>query len=194
MTHDYAKKNKTGKKKPKANKTKPKPAPQNRVPGWAWLLTGIVIGVFISFLGFLADIPAQSKPADSTALIDKPDIKPQDDKPTTRFDFYTLLPEREVIVPDEQPRQTANNKPPQEIIYILQAGSFKQAADADRLRAKLILLGLETKVEAVSGQGNGTWHRVQVGPFKSRSRLSKTRSLLINEGIETLLLKRKVGV
>ena len=76
---------------------------------------------------------------------------------------------------------------------MLQAGSFKHAEDADRLRAKLILLGLDTKVEAVSGKGKGTWHRVQVGPFKSRSRLSKARNTLIAQGIETLLLKKKVS-
>nr|WP_246386788.1 SPOR domain-containing protein [Litorivivens lipolytica] len=74
----------------------------------------------------------------------------------------------------------------------MQAGSFKTNADADRRRAELLLLGLEAKIEAVEANGD-TWHRVYVGPFTSRSKLSKARTTLISEGIETLLLKRKVA-
>lgn len=196
MTHDFAKKpKKTAKsaKQPNRQNARTKASPKSQVPGWVWLFTGIATGIFLCFLAFLADITPQQKPAQSPAAADNSNKAnaQQEAQNTTRFDFYTLLPEREVIVPEDQ-SSNANNQPQQEIIYILQAGSFKNAEDADRLRAKLILLGLEVKVEAVSGKGNGTWHRVQVGPFKSRSKLSATRNTLIAEGIETLLLKRKV--
>ena len=184
MTHDFAKKPKAA-----ATKSKKKAKPKSQVPGWVWLFTGIVTGIFICFLAYLADITPAKKPAKAETTTSKP-AKQEEEESTTRFDFYTLLPEREVIVPEEQP--DTSGKPQQEIIYMLQAGSFKSAEDADRLRAKLILLGLDTKVEAVSGKGKGTWHRVQVGPFKSRSKLSAARNTLITEGIETLLLKRKI--
>lgn len=193
MTHDFAKKPKTDAKKPKKTKrqnTRAKNNSKNQVPGWVWLFTGIVAGIFLCFLAFLADITPEKKPASHQPVIEKNSAEQQPEN-TTRFDFYTLLPEREVIVPEQQ-TNSDNRQPQQEVIYMLQAGSFKNSEDADRLRAKLILLGLDTKVEAVSGKGNGTWHRVQVGPFKSRSKLSATRNTLIAEGIETLLLKRKV--
>lgn len=185
MTHDFAKKSKKNNKKSRhSNK------PKSQVPGWVWLFTGIVAGLFISFLGYLADIKpstsqeTQPKKQQTTAGSEK-----KDSPLATRFEFYTLLPEREIIVPIDE---TSNEQTQQKLIYILQAGSFKNADDADRLRAKLILLGLDTKVESVNGQGKGTWHRVQVGPFSSRSKLSKARNTLISHNIETLLLKRKI--
>lgn len=193
MTHDFAKKPKKdtkNAKKPNRQNSRTKHSPKSQVPGWVWLFTGIVAGIFLCFLAFLADITPEKKKPTSNAVIENSDVA-QEPESTTRFDFYTLLPEREVIVPEQQTRHD-DSQPQQEIIYILQAGSFKNADDADRLRAKLILLGLNAKVEAVSGKGNGTWHRVQVGPFKSRSKLSATRNTLIAEGIETLLLKRKI--
>ena len=191
MTHDFAKKPKSDSKGKKRNSSR-KPAAKSQVPGWVWLFTGIVTGLFIAFLAHLAEITPQSQEQAKKVAGSKPKTKTQSkqDKPTTSFEFYTLLPEREVIVPVEE--SSDSDKPKEQIIYILQAGSFKSAADADRLRAKLILLGMDTKVEEVTGKGDGTWHRVQVGPFVSRSKLSKARNTLISNNIETLLLKRKV--
>lgn len=187
MTHDFAKKPRATKKRKKTSKS--------QVPGWVWLFTGIVAGVFISFLGFLADLTPEEPPAEVTAKSSNQVNAKVSDKINrtiaTKFDFYTLLPEREVIVPVE--REEPTGKPSQPTIYILQAGSFKAARDADRLRAKLLLLGLEAKVDAVSVASGDVWHRVQVGPFKDRSQLSKARGTLIDQGIDTLLLKRKAG-
>lgn len=184
MTHDYAKK-----KKPAARKSK---ARKSQVPAWVWLFTGVVTGVFISFLTFLADLtPDKAGASASKPATSKKADKPKSTTTTTKFDFYTLLPEREVIVPDE-PKATSA-EPEEEIVYMLQAGSFKSAEDADRLRAKLILKGMDVKVEAVTVNGGDQWHRVQVGPFHDRSSLSKARSDLISEGIDTLLMKRKAG-
>jgi cell division protein FtsN len=74
-------------------------------------------------------------------------------------------------------------------VYLLQAGSFRQQDDADRRRAELLLLGLEPKVEEASGD-NGRWFRVYLGPFESRSRMAKARSLTAAQDIDTLVLKR----
>ena len=186
MTHDFAKAPKATKKKTASKK---KAAPKRQVPGWVWLFTGIAVGVFISFLGFLADITPDSatEQADKPAAASKK-AKREEKDTGTRFDFYTLLPELEVIVPDETPTQ---RKPAKATTYILQAGSFKHATDADRLRAKLILWGLDAKVEAAKVANGDIWHRVLVGPFKDRSRLSKARSILIENGINSLLYTLK---
>ncbi|ARN74395.1 SPOR domain-containing protein [Oceanicoccus sagamiensis] len=182
MTHDFAKKPKATKKK-KPRKTKSK----SQVPGWVWLFTGIVTGLFISFLAYLADITPEEAPAELSNTVEKA----ADDVKTiaTQFDFYTLLPEREVIVEVEQ--EETGNQPPEATVYILQAGSFKKAEDGDRLRAQLILLGLDARVEAITSANGDVWHRVQVGPFEDRSQLAKARGTLIDKGIDTLLLKRK---
>ncbi len=193
MSHDFAKKRKPTKKRPAAKKT--------QVPGWVWLFTGLVFGLFIAFLVYLADLsPAaiESVEQDSVAKPAKASTKPEaktgknsDNKRNKpRFDFYTLLPEREVPVADIPEEEL---RPKQQYIYILQAGSFRNYDDADRLRAKLILMGMDAKIETGSGRGGETWHRILVGPFKSRSKYAKARSTLVNKGIDTLLIKRKVG-
>ncbi|WP_235015313.1 SPOR domain-containing protein [Oceanicoccus sp. KOV_DT_Chl] len=164
-----------------------KATPQSQVPGWVWLFTGIVTGLFISFLAYLADITPTPAPGNVTAKVEE--VKQEAKKLTTKFDFYTLLPEREVIVASEDDEAEFIEKQ-KSLIYILQAGSFKKAADADRLRAKLILMGLDANVDEVAN-ANGNWHRVQVGPFTDRSKLAKARNTLISQGIDTLLLKRK---
>ena len=192
MSHDFAKKPKSDGHKKKAATSKAD-RPKTTVPGWVWLLTGMVAGGFISFLVFLADITPQPAPIENSQPkpVAKQQSKPEEPKDNdTRFDFYTLLPEREVIVPEQE--KAAGNTPTQRYQYILQAGSFRQSADADRLRAKLIMMGMDVKVDAVKGRGGDIWHRVQVGPYTSRSKLSKARNNLLNQGIETMLLKRKI--
>ncbi|HCS28949.1 MAG TPA: SPOR domain-containing protein [Spongiibacteraceae bacterium] len=160
-------------------------------PSWVVFCAGALCGGFLTFLIFLGGVDNQ--PGNNTkqeaAVAPKPAKPDKKTDSNTQFDFFTLLPEREVIVPDEQPRDVAAST--EQYNYILQAGSFKTGKDADRRRAELLLLGLEAKIEAVEANGD-TWHRVYVGPFTSRSKLSKARSTLISEGIETLLLKRKL--
>ncbi len=125
---------------------------------------------------------------------------PEPDAPTpdkqaeeTYFEFYTLLPESEVIVPSHDEMVTTPSTPEstESITYMLQAGSFRNAADADRLRARLLLMGLEAKVQTVSVRQGETWHRVQVGPFKTTQTTQKAQTMLTNANIETLLLKLK---
>jgi cell division protein FtsN len=206
-------------------------AARPQVPGWAWLVAGIAVGLFVSFLVKLAGTPANNvatsalkngekisksatletkaaanKATEKSADVDKSAEKNGDKttvtetKPATRFDFYTLLPEREVIVPNEREaikpgdkQKTAagqNTAADADESLFLQVGSFRSAQEADRRRAQIILLGLEAKVESVLANGD-TWYRVQSGPFTSRDKLSKARNQLSAEGIESLLLKQK---
>lgn len=160
----------------------------SKVPGWVWFFSGTVSGLFIAFLAWLAGaVPdPQAVPVAKTKA--KPAEQQAAARANTRFDFYTLLPEREIIVPEEQSRPLPEPKDP--VSYILQAGSFKRAEDAERRRAELALLGLEARVEAVNANGD-TWHRVQVGPFDNRSKLAKARNTLVSNGIDTLLIKKK---
>ena len=91
--------------------------------------------------------------------------------------------------PDEmqKPRDSVSQATSEQ--YLLQAGSFRQREDADRRRAELLLLGLEPQVEEATGD-NGRWYRVYLGPYSSRSEMSRARSLTAGQDIDTLLLKR----
>jgi cell division protein FtsN len=180
MPQDYAKKHKpaTSKRTRAAGRgSRSQPASPRR-----WFFAGLACGVFLSALVWLAS--QQPELVDSVAAVGKPTAA-KNSAPKPTFDFYTLLPEQQVEV-DVEPRasdQGSQRTPIDQ--YLLQAGSFQLAEDADRRRAELILLGLEARVQETQGS-NGRWFRVYVGPFESRSRLEKARSLTAQQGIDTL--------
>lgn len=181
-----------GASRKKSRGASPQRKPSNSAPSSAlrWFMSGLLTGILGCTILWLMvqqpDAPQRQQPqakakAESTAG--------QDDAHETQFDFFTLLPEREIsISPDEL--ETQNNLPEESVSYTLQAGSFRRSEDADRRRARLILLGLDARVDAIKNTGD-TWHRVYVGPFTSRSEMASARNLMISEGIETLLLKHR---
>ncbi len=177
MTRDYAKKNQA-----KRRKTK-----KSAAPGWVWLITGVFLGLLISTLAQLAKMPEKEveKAAAETA---KPEKQPRH-KP--KFDFYTLLRETEVMVPDGPDTERQIRESGSDTIFLLQAGSFKQQPDADSLRASLLLLNLTANIETFNASNGETWHRVLVGPFANNSQMASARGKLAANGIESLLLKRK---
>ncbi|WP_419834012.1 SPOR domain-containing protein [Endozoicomonas atrinae] len=172
------------------------------LPNWAWLLAGLVIGVFAAFLAGLTPSAKDVRTVAEQVKSSSGDDKKTDHQPV--FDFYTLLPESEVTVsiaepaavatktqsskPDQKPAATATSKPKK---YLLQAGSFRSAKDAERLRAQLLLEGLAPRVEKVSVGGGETWHRVQLGPFADRVSLQSAQKVLASQNIDSLLLQLK---
>lgn len=80
------------------------------------------------------------------------------------------------------PNQTAGNVPSEET-YFLQAGSFPNAVDADNLKAKLAILGIEASVQVVTVPDKGVWHRVHVGPYKGREEVKNALAILKQNGI-----------
>lgn len=191
MSRDYAKKS-----RPQSRRRTP---PKRELPGWLWLFVGSILGAFVTFLIYLWGIaPPPSSGANSTAEVTKTEpAAPKTPKP--RFDFYKLLQESEVIVPATEPPQLGERPPAAtdsaaEIMeYILQVGSFSNRADADRLRAQLIMLNLDASIEQVSIRNGEIWHRVMVGPFTDQTRLNTARSILVTNQYNALMLKRAKG-
>ncbi|MEE4192227.1 MAG: SPOR domain-containing protein [Halieaceae bacterium] len=187
MTRDFANKGSTTRG---TARTKPANASrrQSQAPAiapWPWFLAGLLCGVFLSGLVWLASQRPDTA-AEQAVVARESSEKP---RPRPRFDFYTLLPEQRIDV-DINPEAMANTSAPSDE-FLLQAGSFKQAEDADRRRAQLLLLGLTANVEEATTD-NGRWFRVYIGPFESRSALQSARNRTAQEGIDTLLLKRPV--
>ncbi len=190
MARDYAKRSgpHNGRRAPPARR---KAAPAKASGGQAkWFGTGVLTGVFLSFLVYLGTLP-KTEPGSST---DASAAKTAEPAPQPRFDFYTMLPEQGMAEDYERPAARAEDRRPattQEAstYYLLQAGSFRQAEDAERRRAELILLGLEPSIQENSSD-NGRWFRVYLGPFDSHAKMSKARGLTAGQGIDTLLLKR----
>ena len=73
--------------------------------------------------------------------------------------------------------------------YVLQVGSFRNANEAERRRARLALLGLEARVQTIVIDGEATWHRVQVGPYDELDTLNDARVRLRENDIEAMALK-----
>jgi cell division protein FtsN len=162
--------------------------------------------LFIAFLVYLQMRPQQTHGGRTLALQKPPaaETAPQrrasnaesaPPSPKPRFDFYNLLPEMEVIVPENEISGTPTRQGVRRVeepgTYLLQAGSFRSAKQADQLRAKLALLGLETSIQTVSSDSRQAWHRVRVGPFENLKDLNTARSLLKQNGVDAILIRLK---
>lgn len=113
--------------------------------------------------------------------------KPSDAKP--RFDFYKILPGTEEPATDQQFRDAQKRPSAAKEAFFLQAGAFQSAPDADNLKARLALLGVEATVQTTTLPDRGTWHRVRIGPYTSVEALARTRDTLKQNGVETTLIK-----
>jgi cell division protein FtsN len=71
---------------------------------------------------------------------------------------------------------------------VLQAGSYKNFADADRIRAQLALQGIESKVQKVSVD-NDTWHRIRIGPISNLDELNRLRDRLRKADVDVLVIR-----
>ena len=168
---------------------------QTSLPAWVWLFTGVITGLFLAFLYHLVSI----KPSDEQLKgIQISSSDNANSKSSGKFDFYTLLPGREVVAPEtEQPVSTqkpgvqspVNTAPPQQLL--IQTGSFRSAQEADHRRAQLILLGLDVQVQKVELNPGETWHRVQIGPFNTGSDLSQAKQTLAENKIEHIVVRLK---
>lgn len=157
---------------------------QPRVPAWVWLFTGGVLGAFIMFLMRLSEVESPEKTAQS-----KPTIAKTAAPAKPRLDFYELLKETTVNVPEPLTSGEKNSAAEANFEYMLQAASFHRKKDAEHLRAELILLNMNADIEQVTVNGKA-WHRVLVGPFVSRSKLAQARSTLVSNNINPLTQKR----
>jgi cell division protein FtsN len=176
---------------------------RRKSPPWIWALAGLAVGLFVAFLVFLKvqPVPVQEQPIALPGAMDRElqehstEKKPVAPPPKPRFDFYNLLPEMEVIVPEQEitgkPTQAGVKKVEQPGTYLLQAGSFRKLSQADQLRARLALLGLETNIQTVSVDDRQTWHRVRVGPFNNLRDLNEARSVLKKNGVDAILIRLK---
>lgn len=291
MSRDYIP---PSRRKPNARNTRVKPS-RKTIPGWLWMVGGVLIGVLVNGIINLGDDDAtkaqdtaeQEEAAKKLREEDSPEKGAPAHKP--RFDFYTLLKESEVIVPDENgniptakpvviaepdkgaadmkdmleketeeledskvaeatlkpstdgqqttpaatetkpaapqtasvepvaaletlpaetlptetlPPETLPKSPPEPAkpqpapappgeVFVLQAGSFKNAADADSVRASLLLLNMHANIEKVTTGTGETWHRVVVGPYRNTTDLGNARALLSQNGIDSIQVKRK---
>lgn len=181
---------KTSKKKSTAKKAR------KRTPGWILLLAGSGIGgIIVAAAMYTFNVGQGDNHSSST--VEKKTAPAPKSKPTTaapeeeeqRFDFYTLLPKLEVIIPDSEIREEQERlKPKEDAVYMIQVGSFRNFVEAESMKAQLAFLGIEADIEAISSRGE-TWQRVRVGPFTEKRELNRIRNRLHANDYNTMLVK-----
>jgi len=138
-------------------------------------------------------IPAERGPPDKAARPPATSSEKKPDSPapesTSRFEFYDVLPDAEVEVP-EQPTATRPAAPPpvsQPGTYVVQAGAFPNFAEADKVKARLALLGVVSEIQTADANG-ALFHRVRIGPIDNLDQLNRLRARLRQNGIEFLVI------
>ncbi len=133
---------------------------------------------------------AAAAPGAPQPLPGKPGDKVQE-KP--RFEFYKILPGSEEPVPQAAPKPAPAAPAPSGEALFLQAGAFQKPADADNLKARLALMGVEAGVQQVTLPEKGVMHRVRIGPYANPDEMAKARTLLAQNGIQASVVRVKDG-
>lgn len=181
-------------------------------PGWLWLLAGLALGLLVAFLFYLQQRPAAQPTAPATSAAstqanpppimsgkqDAREVRKQETAkalpppPKPRFDFYTILPEMEMPVPEQEITGQPREGVPQVEApgtYLLQVSAFRTRQQADQLKARLALLGLQSDIQTVTINNQETWHRVRVGPFSDLNALNTARARLKENQLDAILLR-----
>ncbi|MET4026587.1 cell division protein FtsN [Marinobacter sp. MBR-99] len=210
MARDYAKKDRPAgrgaaapkKAAPKPRKASPakRSAPSHSQHGalsFKWILSLAAVGGFVGFIVYLNTLPTgqesarPSQPAQQSAQPKTPapsTAKQEPSRPREQnFRFYDMLPESEVVPPKVQ--EYSPNPAQQDFNYIVQSGSFRSQADAERQRAQIAFQGLRAQVQRIDLESGSVWYRVNVGPFESRSQMNAAVDKLVSINIQPLVRK-----
>ncbi len=194
MSRDYKPRDqdkKIGLRRQKYGKQQPK------IALWKWMLIVAITISFVVFLVYLKTMPIKpinikqsSQTIENKVAADhekNPEIKQEPKGP--QFDFYTILPDKEVVVPEYEIKTRVREErvgKAKEAHYMMQAGSFKTAKEADNLRIKLASMGIESKVQK-GKVGSVNWYRVKLGPFAQADSISAIRSRLRQNNVDVVI-------
>lgn len=191
----------------------------NRMPAWLLVLVGMLLGAGLMLVVMGKDwapllrnknLP-QPNPQATAPVDSEPPVA--EARPKKNYDFYQVLPEAEVVIPDAeltakakaeqqaraaQAAQPAGATPPATPPaapastgrYVLQAGSYPDPKSADEAKAKLAMVGFVAQVQPVTINGK-TWHRVRIGPYANASDLEAAKRSLAGNGINAIALKEQ---
>jgi cell division protein FtsN len=175
------------------------------VKWWMWLLIPAVVFAFIFALFKLSQVTPEST---SAPVIKKENVAPKSNttkkappktvtKDTSKakkadekenFEFYQILQDSKVDTSHvDAYKSTPRGK--QDFLYMIQAASFRNDKDADRMRADLILSGMDTNIRKTIGKNGKPWYRVVIGPFVSRSKMNRAKDKLANKDIQAYSYK-----
>jgi len=148
--------------------------------------------VFVYLLYLLRTVPETSESQGISAIDTRPQSKSEDGRDSTSpaqdFTFYELLPESEITAPEVEEYQP--KKLPENVSFLLQTGSFRSFTDAERQRANIAFQGLKAEVKKITLADQSVWFRVQIGPYRSRSKMNSAIDRLVAINIQPLVRKQ----
>ncbi len=168
------------------------------------IIAGLVIGIglAVAVVWYLKSSPSPFVNREQPALVKpQPDSKmskvPAEQPAVTgdgkqRFQFYKILTDKQKTTVEPAARnqsaktQSANSKP--DAVFepkILQLISFSNADDADKYKAKLALLGVETNIQKATIPDKGVVYRVRTGPYNSAEKMDHARVFLKQNGVDS---------
>jgi len=176
-----------------------KPASRHQQGGWLSFLTGLALGLFVALLVYLRSQSSPNNtlaPSNNEQLPEETGTSASAPAAKPSFDFYTILPEMEMKVPEWKIDEAPPSPPPETFAnaggsYMLQVGSFQRPEEADRVKARLALIGVTANIQKVTTSTQDIWYRVRVGPFKDLAALQATRARLTENNISFVLMRVK---
>lgn len=164
---------------------------------WREFAVGLAVGLSLSLFVLIWQNYREKHVATEVAATPKPE--PRADKAAAgdaeegakNYDFYDMLPKFEVVVPEKE-RAVRADLPAAAVsspgVYVLQAGSYRNQPEADRMRSMLAKQGIEATVQRVQVDTD-VWHRVRIGPIRDLKQLNDTRAALRKADIDVIVVR-----
>ncbi len=165
--------------------------PVQNLSVWKWMLITAVAILAVVLLVYASGI-GKDVTQPKTIAQQQPNTKPEPEEPevkATQYDFYTILPEKEVVVPEYEIKTRTREErigQAKATQYIMQAGSFNGLKEAEQMRARLATMGIEAKVQKAK-VGNTVWYRVKLGPFAQIASVNTINARLKQSGIDVIV-------
>jgi cell division protein FtsN len=177
---------------------KPKRSKPSSFSGWLGLALGLGLGFAVAAVIYLKDHRLDVPETHAGKVIKKrphgneaPEAGDPAADDSKTYAFYEMLPKFEVVVPEKDKDVRPDIKSVPETrsgTYVLQVGSYKNFPDADRVRAKLALLGIESNVQKVTVESD-TWYRIRIGPISKLDELNRKRQTLHKADVDVLVIR-----
>jgi cell division protein FtsN len=155
-------------------------------------LGGLALGLFVALVVYLTGRHPRTQAAEEPrARVSDAAAAPDTEDAPAKYDFYEMLPKFEVVVPERE-RDVRADLPAAPVtspgVYVLQAGSYRNQPDAERMRSMLAKQGIEATVQRVQVDAD-VWHRVRIGPIRDLKVLNDTRTSLRKADIDVIVVR-----